>query len=299
MLRRADRASRAENDNSAPEERPAIEEDGQLRTNSVHKTTQTGAVLGVSGGQKLLNAVFALVSRSRLWLHKEERCKESSNHVTRRHQAVAKVERILEELERERDLRPVSDQHLEWIAENKKSLGVFRRGKARSAEDARRLEGEIDVLRGQIETGVKGLYAYSESLEDDPALHFFANREPFWKILAALTAAHRADENTETRFKAIEDERLAVSSQIDVSFEGDLINRFARTNSSHATVNTAGRLAGANTGNTIEQHLRRLAELIFEERRKVLKTMAFASVLPTSGAVRVFGRQGSSMPLIR
>lgn len=80
----------------------------------------------------------------------------------------------------------------------------------------------MDTLRSQIDVGVRGLCTYSDTLEDDPALHIFANREPFWKNLAALTTANRANESVKARFKAIEDERLAISSQMDASFEGDL-----------------------------------------------------------------------------
>ena len=100
--------------------------------------------------------------------------------------------------------------------------------------------------------GVKGLHIYSETLEDDPALHILANREPFWKTFAALTADLRATESVKARLKAIEDERLAISSQMDTSFDQDLANRFAKASSAHAAANATDRPAEANTGNEVE-----------------------------------------------
>ena len=263
---RADQASRAENDHSAPEANPAIEQDGPIRADGLNGTIQANAVLGVTEGAKLLNALFALVSRSHLMLQKEERRKEYANSFTRRHEAAARVEKDLEDLERGNDLRPVSEEHLALIAENKKNLRLFQIGKASSAKDVIRFEEEIDTLQRQIEVGVNGLHTYSETLEDDPALHIFANREPFWKIFAALTASNRATESVNARFKAIEDEKLAISSQMDNSFEHDLANRFAKADPGHTTVNTTENLAEANTGTLIDQHLQRLADLASEER---------------------------------
>lgn len=151
---RADQASRAENDHSAPEANPAIEQDGPIRADGLHETVQADAVLGVTEGAKLLNALFALVSRSHLMLQKEEHRKESANSFTRRHEAAARVEKDLEDLERANDLRPVSEEHLEWIAENKKNLRLFQIGKAKSAKDVIRFEEEIDTLQLSTRRGI-------------------------------------------------------------------------------------------------------------------------------------------------
>lgn len=161
---------------------------------------------------------------------------------------------------------PVSEEHLKKIAKEKERLKLFEVGKARGLEKVYKLGGGLDTLRSQTDVGVRGLCTYSDTLEDDPALHIFANKEPFWKNLAALTTANRANESVKARFKAIEDDRLAISSQMDASFEGDLKNRVAMANTDHANVNAAESLDETNTGNAIGQYLGRLNQLAFEAK---------------------------------
>ena len=228
--------------------------------------TAAEATPNATEGQKVRNTLFALVSRNRLLVQKRKCLEESQHSFGKCQWAVATVEGMLQNLERQRDLMPVSEEHLKRIAEEKERLKVFEAGKSRGVKKACRLRGELDTLRSQMDLGIRGVYTYSDKLEDDPALHIFANREPFWKNLAALTTANTAIESVKARLKAIEDERLAISSQMDVSFEGDLKTRVTMANSNHPTVNAAESLDEANTGNAIEQYLRRLNELAIEAK---------------------------------
>ena len=161
---------------------------------------------------------------------------------------------------------PVSEELLEAIADEKKGLRLFRIGETHSLEEMVGCESEMDTLRSQIDAGIQGLCVYSDKLEDEQALHIFANREPIWKIFATLAAANSADKSVKAQFKAIEDERLAISSQMDTSFERDLVNRFARVHPGQAIVTEVGSLADADTGNATDRHLRRLTELVFGEK---------------------------------
>ena len=91
VLRRADQASRADKDHFAPEQNLAIEQGRALQADPLQEADRTDATLGITEGQKLLNALFALVSKNRLLLQKEERHKESSSSFTRRLEAAARV----------------------------------------------------------------------------------------------------------------------------------------------------------------------------------------------------------------
>lgn len=267
-LRMADQTIHAQHEQISPANVPAVEQDKQIPENSVPNVMPTAAEAtpNATEGQKVRNTLFALVSRNRLLVQKRKCLEESQHSFGKCQWAVATVEGMLQNLERQRDLMPVSEEHLKRIAEEKERLKVFEAGKSRGVKKACRLRGELDTLRSQMDLGIRGLHTYSDKLEEDPALHIFANREPFWKNLAALTTANTAIESVKARLKAIEDERLAISSQMDVSFEGDLKTRVAMANSNHPTVNAAESLDEANTGNAIEQYLRRLNELAIEAK---------------------------------
>lgn len=179
--------------------------------------------------------------------------------------AAQRANRLLDRLQREKNSRPVSQEHQAEVEECQANLELFVSARDRSRQEAKWFADEVSVLPGQVESDMKGLLVYSERLKDDQALHIFANSGPFWEIFAALRVAHTAAESVKARFEAIEVEKQAISSKMDGYPKQILTNRLMRANESD-NVNVTANLPETHTQDLTDQYLRELCKLDSERQ---------------------------------
>lgn len=265
QLLTADQASHAKYDHASP---LVIERIDPFRATSRAETFPTNAEFATNAteGERLLEALFAVVSKKRLLLEKQKLYDDHLEKHDRYAGAAQKADTLLDDLQREKDLRPVSQEHQAEIEECQANLEIIAPARDRSRKQADRFMKEMSAFQSQVDSDIKGLLVYNERLKDDQALHIFANSEPFWEIFAALRVAHTAAESVKARFEAIEVEKQAIGSQMDDCFKRTLTNRLMRANVSDKA-KAAANLPESDGNGSTGQHLRTLCELESEREK--------------------------------
>jgi hypothetical protein len=221
-------------------------------------------------GQDFLAALFAVVSTNRLlrkrWKLKEER--QERYELTCR--ATGTVERVLEDLERVRDLHPVDQELLDEIAKYQTRLRLFVPERDRRGEEFHRLSRVNDALEIQIGLSVDSLFAYGEDLKDEEPLQILANNETFWMFFEACqmasAAAETAKAQLKTQLETIAEEQLAVRHLLESRFECVLAERLKMAELKRAGIRPSAKLAEISDEDQNEL-LKRLSDLELQRDR--------------------------------
>ena len=166
----------------------------------------------------------------------------------------------LEELERKRDRTTVSRKHINEIVEYRNQLGKFAPGRDVLKEETSMLLREYDALHDEVDASVEGLFAYGAH-ENEEVLQFLTKGSNFWEVFKARrSTTNVAMMSARAKLKAIEDERLALRNRIESHFKQTLLKRLA-SSASEGSFDSA-----FLTTSTTEEDLRRLSELLLQQR---------------------------------
>ncbi|KAM0708034.1 hypothetical protein Q7P35_004683 [Cladosporium inversicolor] len=220
--------------------------------------TEPEMQLDATEGQKLLAALFSVVSMKRLLRERWEPYEHCRGKYRRRCDVVESFQSGLEEFEKKKHSTIVNPKHLSEIVEYRNQLSKFTTGLKALKEEKYMALSEYDALHDELDVGVEGVPMYDESLKDDEALQFLAKRGDFWQIFKARQErASAAAKNAEVRRKEIEDERAAIRSRMEGHFKQSLVDRLANPGatitSPWATVST-------------EEYVRRLSVLADQQK---------------------------------
>lgn len=219
---------------------------------------------------QFLGALFAVVSTNRTLRLRWELYQDCRKKCKRRCRVVESFEAGVQSVQEKTYGQYISQQHLSEMGEYQAQLKIFIPERDESQQKTGRLLREHDGLRDEVEASVEGLFVYDKSLRDEQALQLLAKdgyHGSFWDVFEARQlAAKTAAENAKTAMKAIEDERRTIRSRMDAHSKQILLVRLARVNSMDGDANAPATSAETGTRDTTEQDLRRLSDLVFEER---------------------------------
>jgi hypothetical protein len=173
----------------------------------------------------------------------------------------------LEDLERKKRLTTINQKHLNEIVEYRNRLSKFTPGRDALKEETNRLLREHDGVQDEVDASVEDLSVYGESLKGEVVLQFLTEGANFWRIFEAhRSAAKLATESARAKLEAIEDERPAVRSRMQGHFKQVLVSRLADAQNVRRDGRCPVAPAKAAPGLTMEQDLRRLSELVLQQR---------------------------------
>jgi hypothetical protein len=127
--------------------------------------------------------------------------------------------------------------------------------------------GEHDGLQDEVDASVKDLFLYDDSLKGEEVLQFLTEGANFWKIFEARRAAAKmATESARAKLKAIEEERFIIRSRMEGHFKQIFLDRLAHARTVREDDSDPVAPAKAAPRQTTEQDLRRLSELVLQQR---------------------------------
>lgn len=218
-------------------------------------------------GQKFLNALFSVVSMNRLLRQRWELYEDCRGKYRRRCHVVESFQTGLEELEKKKSLRIVNQNYLNEMVEYRNQLKIFMPGMDELKEETNKLLREHDGLRDEVDAMVEDLFVHGKSLKDDEALQFLTQSSDFWETFESRrSVANTAAESVRVRREEIEAERLAIRGRIDGRFNRVLLGRLAHVNAMGKDSKAVVTPSKTPTGKTTDRDLRRLSELVLQER---------------------------------
>jgi hypothetical protein len=192
---------------------------------------------------------------------------EWQNKYERACRATAAAKKVLEDLERIRDLQPVSQEYLDEIAKYQRLVGAFVPARDSRREKFHRLSRENDALESQIGLSVESLFVYGENLRNEEPLQILANNETFWMFFEARQMASAAAETVKTQLRAVAEEQLAIRNRLESRSKHALAGRLSLAELKRSGVYPAAKLAEISDEDRNELDLERLSDLELQRDR--------------------------------
>lgn len=244
---------------------PGLSQESNSPLNENQSTSEMR--LDATEGHNFLGALFSVVSMNRLLSHRWELYEDCRGQYRRRCHVVNSMKKALEEAESNKDLTSVNPKNLNEILAYQNEVSKFTPGRDALQEETSKLLRDYDALQDEVDASVEDLFVFDETVKDEEVLRILNLGPRFWKKYEARRSASRkAAENMKIKLAAIEDERSAIRSRMEGRCKQILLGHLVHAQTTGRKAGDRGASGMRVPGPETEQDLRRLSDLLLQER---------------------------------